>query len=552
MNLLKSKHWMAIGLGILSGPALATAITCTVTPPHSIITEGQTLQLQAVCNGAFSSVNWSMDGTSVTGNVTLTGHGANEPIYYTTPVGLGDSVNPFVFTLAGTPASGSDAFAGASAEVLVKPSSAVLAKAAGSATPTSPLDAACGTADGSAVNAMPTNGEQCDLAKGKPALAISGPTAFTWSCVSLTGGAEANCSAVRGYTVTANVSGGNGTVSVANPSVAAGGTTAVTATPDNLYSVATMTATGCSGTRAGNVFTTGPINATCNVTATFSNAPVDGLCGSESASLTQGGQCSVGTFAEAADTAGEFKWTCLGTSNGASDSCTAPKQYTVTAALSGTGGTVNAPTSKTVTHNGTTSFSVTPEGTNVPTSAMGDNCTAGVSGNTVNVSAVTGTCAVTVSFGEANQCGALPANTTLYTTAKPEPYVLAFDKLFDLATTSTVMQSSVTAGKTKAYEFTNDKAFVNGNVYTYYATGPTDMSISACPGDFNVPAECKSMATMGPRVYWSKDGQPYIDPQYSFMNKVTCNIGAGGPVYLNIRGGTTAVSFQTNNTVMTR
>ena len=93
MNLLKSKHWVAIAIGILSGPALAATISCPITPAYSVITEGQTLQLTATCDGALASVEWSMaDGmpaTSLTGVVDLNGHSAGKPISFTTPVGLG-------------------------------------------------------------------------------------------------------------------------------------------------------------------------------------------------------------------------------------------------------------------------------------------------------------------------------------------------------------------------------------------------------------------------------------------------------------------------------
>jgi hypothetical protein len=553
MNLLKSKHWLAIGLGSLSGPALAAAITCTVTPPHSIITEGQTLQLQADCNGAFSDVNWSMDGTSVTGNVTLSGHAAGHPIYYTTPVGLGDSVNPFVFTLAGTPANGSDTFAGASAEVLVKPSSAVLARAAGSETPTNPLDAACGTANGTAVTAMPTNGEQCVLAKGKPALAISGPTAFTWSCVSLTGGAEANCSAVRGYTVTFN-EGTNpalGSLSSTSEPVAAGGTATVTAT---VGSNSVSFVSSCGGAQNGTSFTTGPVNSNCTVTANYSNSPTAAACGSANTVATLAspttGLCATGTLlGNVANGTGQFTWTCDGPNGGMDASCTAPMQYTVTAALSGTGGTVNAPTSKTVTHNDTTSFTVTPEGTNV---ASASGCGASVSGNTVTTGKVTGACTVSVSFAAPSSC-VLPANTTVYSAASPEPYVAVFDTLFDLATTASTLDSTIGKNSIKSYAFSNDKAFKNGSIYNFYSTAQKDMSISACPGDFNVPAECQALAQMSPRIYWSRDGVTYVHPTYSFLVYPTCNIGTGGTVYLNVRNsGTTSLSYQIRNEVLNK
>ena len=141
MNLQKKWLWVAISLGILSGPALAVPVDCTITPVNSIITEGQTLQLQADCDGALDAINWQMDGTTVTGDVGLTGHVAHQPLYYTTPVGLGGD-NTFDFTMTGTPAGANTWGSSTTAKVVVKPSSAVVAKAAGSTTPTTPVNAA--------------------------------------------------------------------------------------------------------------------------------------------------------------------------------------------------------------------------------------------------------------------------------------------------------------------------------------------------------------------------------------------------------------------------
>jgi hypothetical protein len=558
MNLMKSKHWMAIAIGLLSGPALAVEISCPITPAYSIITEGQTLQLAAECTGGvLASIDWKMDGTSVTGVVPLTGYVDGNPVKYTTPVGLGDAneTQEFTFTVVGVPANGGDTFVSTSAKVVVKPSSAVLALAKnGPGANTSKTPGACGSADGTAVSTMPTGTAQCATGSAA-ALAVSGPQAFTWSCLSLTGGTEASCYAVRGFTVTATDNGSpNGSISPATQGVSAGGTASVTAVPASGYSAAIS---GCGGTQSGNSFTTGPVTANCTVTASFTNSPQTAACGSANgvASLAapSTGLCATGTpLGSVVSGTGQFTWTCDGPNGGTDASCAAPKQYTVTAALSGTGGTVNAPTSKTVAHNGTTTFTVTPEGTNV---ASASGCGASVSGNTVTTGAVTGACTVTVSFGAAaapSACGPLPANTTVYTTANREPYVSDLDTLFDLATSAASLDSLIAANKTKSYEFSNDKAFRNGSLYNFYSTGPKDMSISACPGDFDVPTACKAMASMGPRVYWSNDGAPYVHPSYSFLNYQTCNIGTGAKFYMNIRSGTTGVSYQIRNEVLNK
>lgn len=268
MNLARNLRWALMATSIASGHALAVAVDCTVTPVNSIITEGQTLQLQATCDGALTHINWKMDGTSVTGEVALAGHEAAQPLYYTTPVGLGGA-NAFAFTVTGTPAAGNTWNSSSTATVVVKPSSAVVAKAAGSTTPTTPVDATCGSANNTSVSAMPTNGEQC-AANSKPALAISGPTSFTWSCASLTGGLEASCSAQRvvTYTVTATDNeSANGSVTPLTQSVNGGQSANVTAVPATNYN--TSWSSTCGGTSSGNTFTISSVNGNCTVTASF-------------------------------------------------------------------------------------------------------------------------------------------------------------------------------------------------------------------------------------------------------------------------------------------
>ena len=71
------------------------------------------------------------------------------------------------------------------------------------------------------------------------------------------------------YTVTATA-GAGGTISPASATVNAGDTTTFALTPKSGYVVAG--ATGCGGSLANGVYTTGMINAACTVTATFSPA----------------------------------------------------------------------------------------------------------------------------------------------------------------------------------------------------------------------------------------------------------------------------------------
>ncbi|MDZ7585621.1 MAG: hypothetical protein U0938_12450 [Thiobacillus sp.] len=401
MNLFKSTRWMAIAIGLLSGPALA-ATSCLITPAHSIITEGQTLQLTAVCTGtALTSIEWKMSDTavvpevvtSVTGSVSLPDYVAGDPINYTTPVGLGDAkeTQEFVFTVGGAPAT----VTSTSARVVVKPSSAVLAVAKyGSSANTSKTPGACGTADGSAVTAMPTGTAQCAIGSA-PALPISGPQSFTWSCLSLTGGAEASCYAMRGYTVTATA-GNNGSISPATQGVTSGGTASVSATPASGYSAVIS---GCGGTQSGNNFTTGPVTANCTVTASFTNAPVAGTCGSAAGATTtsepSANLCSSGSASGVSPATAAYSWSCAGANGGANASCTAPRAYTVSA-TAGANGSIS-PASKDVVGNTSTTFTVAPA---TGYAAAVSGCGGTLSGGTYTTGAITAACTVTASFAQ--------------------------------------------------------------------------------------------------------------------------------------------------------
>lgn len=532
MNLLKSKRWVAIAIGMLSGSALAATINCTVTPANSVISAGGILQLAATCEGGpLKSINWMKDGVSLTGDVDLSGD-TSRPINYTANIDLGASASDSIYTVEGIELTTGDAFGvSSSARVVIKPDvwngtdpldTNATAPAAALQNP-----AECGTTPGTVLQDMPNGAAQC-ASGSKAALVVSGPQAFTWSCLSLTGGAEASCYAVRGYAVTANVSGGNGTVSVANASVAAGGTTTVTATPaSSSYSVATMTATGCSGTRADNVFTTGLIYANCNVTATFSNAPVAGLCGSTAASTTQPGQCTKGTFQEAVDSAGAFNWTCLGTNGGTPASCAAPKQYTVNATLSGTGGKVEAPTSKTVTHNAGATFAVTPDGTNV---ASVSGCGASVANNIVTTGVVTGPCTVTVSFGPA--AGGISCNGVTM------PGVVT-EEVTGMSATSLARKTYAPASSEVVYAFkiTVPQTTVK-SVRSMSATKTTSsisgkrVVISACKGDYNPTgkvAGCYSLGTEVTTVKYAINYDASVAPTSKY-----CHLTPGNTYWVNV------------------
>jgi hypothetical protein len=411
MNIMKHNPlWAAIalGLGVAGGNAFAAAISCTVTPAYAILTEGQALQLEAMCDGALADVDWKMDGVSVTDKITLTSHTANTPIYYTSPVGLGASTTPFKFTVSGTPVSGQDTFGSSTeATIWVKPSSAVVAKAAGNTAPTTPVDAQCGSANNQAVTAMPSNGQMC--ATGKPALPVSGPQSFSWSCVSPNGGADASCYAIRGYTVTASA-GMNGSVSPTSKPVATGGTATFTATPNSGYSAVFTSTCGEPQTGNGNTFTTGPVTQDCTVTVSFNNQPVNGACGSANGVPTvvapSAGLCSAGSASSVVANTNTYTWSCNGSNGGTtSPSCSAPRQYDVTA-TAGANGNIS-PATGTVTAGSTTTFTVTPAS---GYAASVSGCSGTLSGTTYTTGAITGTCTVTASFSQSQTPTSDPGN----------------------------------------------------------------------------------------------------------------------------------------------
>ena len=68
------------------------------------------------------------------------------------------------------------------------------------------------------------------------------------------------------YSVTVTA-GAGGTTSLSSATVVSGNTTTVTLTANTGYEIADVT--GCGGTLSGNTFTTGPVTASCTITASF-------------------------------------------------------------------------------------------------------------------------------------------------------------------------------------------------------------------------------------------------------------------------------------------
>ncbi len=331
MNLVSKLRWALIATSLVSGSALAAIVNCDVTPRNSVIADGETLQLAATCTGgSLSSIELLMNGTSVSGSINLSNHVAGEAVYFTSPVGLASS--GAVFTVDGTPASLSDSFGSSTAAKVVVKSAAgsVVAAPTGFAT-TSAIAASCGTADGMTVSSLPTGPAQCATGS-TPSLVVSAPTFYSWSCLSTTGGAEANCYAARGVTYTVTANDGNspyGNVSPATQQVAGGSSATVTATPNTGYN--TSWSSTCGGTPSGNLYTTNALSGPCVVTASFSTAPavVNGSCGSSDGGTFSVAPttslCSAGTASSVATGTSAYTWSCAGSNGGTTASCSATR-----------------------------------------------------------------------------------------------------------------------------------------------------------------------------------------------------------------------------------
>jgi hypothetical protein len=197
MNSVNKLRLALVAAGLVSGSALAADIECDVTPRTSVIADGQTLQLAATCRGgALAGIKLMMNGTTdVSGTVDMSAYGDGDAVHFTTPVGL--AVNGATFEVApSTPITAPDTFISSKAKVVVKSAAGSAAPVATSGYAADAVPAACGTANNTTVSSLPTGTAECATGS-KPALVVSSPTSFSWSCISLTGGAEANCFATR-------------------------------------------------------------------------------------------------------------------------------------------------------------------------------------------------------------------------------------------------------------------------------------------------------------------------------------------------------------------
>jgi hypothetical protein len=206
------------------------------------------------------------------------------------------------------------------------------------------------------------------------------------------------------YTVTTTLSGTGGTISApAQSPLVPGGSTTFTVSALTGYSIAAVTGDTCTpSVQSGDTYTTGPVNANCTITASFTANAVNGVCGADNGqtlTVAPTNLCSAGT-ASAVTGSGPWSWTCSGSNGSTNASCSANIQtWTVTTALGGAGGSISAPAQSPVNHGSSTTFTVSANPGYSIGSVVGDTCTPTVqSGSTYSTGAITANCSITASF----------------------------------------------------------------------------------------------------------------------------------------------------------
>jgi hypothetical protein len=235
---------------------------------------------------------------------------------------------------------------------------------------------------------------------------------------------------LNSYVVSASA-GVGGNVSPSSANVDHGGTTDFIVAPDAGYGIAAVT--GCGGALVGNSYTTGAITGGCAVVATFvpysyavtASAGTGGSVAPGSANVNHGGSTS---FTVTADTGYRITAVtgCSGLLTGGTyvtgpvtGACTVTATFSlnsyVVTASAGAHGAI-APGSVSIDHGASTSFVVTPEsGYNI---SVISGCGGALAGNTYTTAAITGACAVSVSFNRSPPVfiPAIPPTITLNST----------------------------------------------------------------------------------------------------------------------------------------
>lgn len=195
----------------------------------------------------------------------------------------------------------------------------------GTVSASSAVNGACGGDDGLTLAATaPSN-----LCSAGTASAVSGSGhPWSWTCDGSGGGGNASCSAsIQSYALSF-VSGGNGTITGTTPQTVDFGASAsaVTATANGGYYFVNWTGTGGFATTTANPLTVGNVGAAQTITAHFSAAALDGVCGAADgqarATAPSADLCAVGA-ASAVSGSGPWTWSCAGVNGGNPASCSA-------------------------------------------------------------------------------------------------------------------------------------------------------------------------------------------------------------------------------------
>jgi hypothetical protein len=275
------------------------------------------------------------------------------------------------------------------------------------------------------ITVTPNSGYHVVSVTGDTCTVTQSGTTTTWNTNAIT----ANCAitatfAINTYTVTAAVSGGNGTALPATQTVNSGSTASITVTPNSGYHVATVTGDTCTVTQSGTTTTwnTNAITANCAITATFAidtftvSAAVVGGNGTAlpatqtvnsgstaSITVTPNTGYHVATVVGDTCTVTQSGTTTTWNTNAITANCAiiatfAINTYTVTASVNGSHGTI-APASQPVAFGSAATFTITPDVGYLVQSVTGDTCTvSNAAGTTWISSAINADCAVSVTF----------------------------------------------------------------------------------------------------------------------------------------------------------
>lgn len=189
------------------------------------------------------------------------------------------------------------------------------------------VDGACGTDNGQTLAAAsPTN--LC--AAGNASSVTGSGHPWNWSCNGLNSGISANCSAtIQSYTLnfSADVN-GSLTGSTSQTVDFGASATPVTAIPNGTYTFLNWSGTGGFATSTDNPLTVANVSSSQNITANFTQAAINGACGSASgqsfASAPSANLCATGIAGSVTGT-GPWNWSCTGSNGGSAVSCSAVK-----------------------------------------------------------------------------------------------------------------------------------------------------------------------------------------------------------------------------------